>query len=185
MPEGLEADEARLIIRAQDGDDEAFGQLYELFAPRVFRYLFARLSDRLDAEDLTEEVFLRVWQALPGYQQRGIPFSGFVFRVAHNALIDHFRRSRRSAPSLRLEESLVEAPQADPAGQLSDHAEQVRLRRLLASLQEDYRVVLSLRFLAELTPAETAQAMGRSEGAIRVLQHRALKALRNLIAGQK
>jgi len=184
MPEGHEVEEAHLLHQAQDGDAEAFGELYEIYAPRIFRYLFARLDDRLDAEDLTEEVFLRVWGALPGYHQRGAPFGAFIFRVAHNALIDHYRRSRNSAP-LSLEESSLEAPGSDPAGRLADDVERASLRRMLASLKEDYRSVLSLRFLAELTPSETAQAMGRSEGAIRVLQHRALKALRKLMVGQK
>jgi len=185
MPEGHEVDEEHLLKAAQDGDLEAFGQLYEIYAPRVFRYLFARLDDRLDAEDLTEDVLLRVWEALPGYRWRGLPFGSFVFRVARNALIDHYRRSSRKDQPLNLDEGQVAAPGADPAQRMVENLEHAEVRRVLLSLQEDYRNVLSLRFLAELTPPEIARAMDRTEGAVRVLQHRALKALRKLIGGQK
>lgn len=181
MPEGREIDESGLIKEAQDGDAEAFGQLYEHYAPRVFRYLFANLDDRLDAEDLTEEVFLKVWGALPGYRQRGIPFGGFVFRVARNTLIDHYRRSHRRGPRLSLSEEQVDQGQPDPAERMTTKLERAQVRRLLSGLNDDQRTVLSLRFLAGLTPDETARAMGKSPGAVRVLQHRALNAVRKLL----
>ncbi len=92
FPAGLDEENLRLLRAARQGDAEAFGSLYERFAPPVFRYLYAHLDERLDAEDLTAEVFLRVWQALPGFRETEAPFLGFLFRVARNALYDHFRR---------------------------------------------------------------------------------------------
>lgn len=185
MPERGQVDETALLQQAQKGDTDAFGRLYELYSPPVFRFLFAHLDSPLDAEDLTEEVFLRAWQALPGYRMRGIPFTGFLFRVARNALYDHYRRTRKRADDPGLDHDLVDDLQPDPAQSLPAHLERRELRRVLAKLREDYRTVLVLRFLVGLSPEETAQAMERSAGAVRVLQHRALGAVRKLLEEQE
>jgi len=182
MPELQDGDEIWLIKKSQKGNAEAFGKLYELYAPRVFRFLFAHLEDRLDAEDLTIEVFFKIWQYIPVYDERGAPFSGFLFRVARNTLVDHYRRSHRTRQKEALIEEMVDNSQPDPAEIVSSGVEHKELRLLLAQLREDYRTVLSLRFLAELSSQETAHAMEKSSGAIRVLQHRALTALRKLMA---
>ena len=100
MPERQEVDETSLLQQAQQGDTEAFGQIYEMYSPLVFRFLFAHLDNRLDAEDLTEEVFLRAWQSLPGYRMRGVPFKGFLFgwRVM---LFTITTAARASEPTIR------------------------------------------------------------------------------------
>ena len=180
MPEEQNQDELQLLRQAQKGDAEAFGVLYEIHAPGVFRYLFSHLEDRLDAEDLTGEVFLRAWRALPGFHWRGIPLRAYLFRVAHNALMDHYR-SRRQQPALDLEDERVQDSLPDPSQALHLHLERKEIRRLLEGLRTDYRTVLDLRFIAGLSPDETAQVMGRSAGAVRVLQHRALEALRKIV----
>jgi RNA polymerase sigma-70 factor (ECF subfamily) len=180
-----QVDATSLILQAQGGDTEAYGQIYELYAPLVFRFCFAHLENRLDAEDLTEEVFLRAWQALPGYQLRGVPFTGFLFRIARNALYDHYRRGRKRANDPGLERDLVDEAQPDPAVSATLNLERRELRQTLTQLRGDYRNVLVLRFLVGLSPEETAQAMERSPGAIRVLQHRALRAARKLLEKQE
>jgi RNA polymerase sigma-70 factor (ECF subfamily) len=185
MPERQQVDETSLLQQAIQGDTEAFGQIYEVYAPLVFRFLFAHLDNRLDAEDLTEEVFLRTWQSLPNYRMRGVPFTGFLFRVARNALYDHYRRSRNRNADPGLDQELVDDLQPDPALSVPLHLERRELRQTLAKLREDYRTVLVLRFLVGLSPDETAQAMSRSSGAIRVLQHRALAAARKLLLKQE
>jgi len=188
MPEWQDEDVTRLIQRAQHGDVEAFGQLYECYAPQVFRFLYSHLDDRLDAEDLTGEVFVRVWKSLPSYQPQGIPFGGFLFRVARNALIDHYRRARRRPVDLALEEECLDSPVSDdgsvsdPAHAFSTRQDHKQIQQALEQLRLEYRVVLDLRFLAGLSPEEIARVMGKSPGAIRILQHRALAALRKLIA---
>ena len=186
MADWSEFDEADLLRQAQAGKAEAFGQIYEYHAPAVFRFLFAHLDNRLDAEDLTGEVFLRAWQALPGFEQQGLPFVAFLFRIARNGLTDHYRRSGRRQPLLSLAEDEDEGiqladPGADPADIVLVGLEQVALRRTLAALRTDYRLVLELRFLGDLSPDEVAQVMERSSGAVRILQHRALLALRQLL----
>ena len=100
-------DEDRLLLKyAQQGQVDAFGVLYERHAAVIFRYLYAHLGSRQDAEDLTSDVFLRAWQALPTYNERGAPFRAFLFRIAHNALVDHYRQQKRN-PSVPLEETRV------------------------------------------------------------------------------
>jgi RNA polymerase sigma-70 factor (ECF subfamily) len=170
--------EGCLVKAARSGDTEAFGQLYEHYAPSLFRYLFSHLDNPLDAEDLTEEVFVRTWRSLAGYRDHGAPFSSYLFRVAHNALADYYRHKKPEAP---LHENLPSEPLSDPAVCVSSDLERRRIRTILGQLPFDYRTVLDLRFLAGLTPEETARAMGRSLGAVRVLQHRALTALRLMI----
>ena len=185
MPEQQNVDEARLIQEAQHGGAEAFGQLYEMYAPAVYRFLYAHIDDPLDAEDLTGEVFLKTWQSLPGYRQRGIPFSGFLFRVARNVLYDHYRRLRRRGAPLRIDGELAEDILRDPAQNVPSELDHKEVRLLLSHLREDQRTVLSLRFIAGLSCDETAQVMGKSSGAIRILQHRALTALRKIMDGQE
>ncbi len=169
-----------LIRRAQDGNADAFGELYTRYVDMVFRYVFSKVGDPYDAEDLTEEIFFRVWRALPAYEQRGLPFTAFVMRVARNIVIDHYRRGRQKVEHVSLDDYAWSLSQPDAAVSL---AELDVLRSGLKDLKEDYQQVLLLRFLSGLTPAETAQVMERSEGAIRVLQHRALQALRKKIEG--
>jgi RNA polymerase sigma-70 factor (ECF subfamily) len=176
-----------LLEKARRGDAEAFGALYEAYAPAVFRFLFSHLDDRLDAEDLTEEVFLRVWQSLPRYQPRGLPFASFLFRAARNGLYDHYRQAGRRGYEQRIEDhdddrrDLPAGEDSDPAHALHVAHERDRLRSRLQHLGEDQRLVVSLRFLAGLSYEETALALGKSEGAVRVIQHRALTALKKLL----
>jgi len=191
MPERQHADETRLVEQAKQGDSGAFGELYEFYAPLVFRFLFAHLDNRQDAEDLTEEIFLRVWEALPGYQQRGVPFGGYLFRVARNGLYDHYRQHRRKHRwfggfgKSAAQQDWLDESHPDPSDGPPAHFEQQDLHAQLGRLSDDYRMVVTLRFLVGLSCEETAEAMSRSPGAVRVLQHRALLALRQLLDEQE
>lgn len=175
----------QLLKEAQQGEAEAFGVLYERHATAIYRYLYAHLGSRPDAEDLTSEVFLRAWQFLPRYHQRGVPFRAFLFRIAHNALVDHYRQRRNKVePFNGVEGSLVD-DQEGPAESLVDKTNRLELSRILAGLRDDHRMVLVLRFISQLSPVETAVAMQRSVGAVRVLQHRAIAELRKRINEKK
>jgi RNA polymerase sigma-70 factor (ECF subfamily) len=181
----LGPDEERSLVElAKCGDVEAFGTLYEHYAPAVFRFIYAHLSDRLDAEDLTEEIFLRAWQALPRYQARGYPFSSFLFKAARNGLTDLYRRVGRSPQEQRLEDrdaagfEPAAGVESDPAYCLYQAHERAALRQRLSGLGEEQRLVVSLRFFAGLSYEETAQVVGKSQAAVRVIQHRALAALK-------
>lgn len=182
MPQWQDVDDAQLLIRSQAGDAEAFGALYERNAQAIYRFLLAHLNDPMDVEDLTEEVFYRVWRSRSTYEERGIPFTAYLYQVARNVLVDHYRRNKHSAQNVELDEGQLAYHDADPADMVSNSLENQEIRELLIQLRDDYREVLVLRFFNQMSPEETAQAMQRSVGAIRVLQHRALTAVRKLLA---
>ena len=181
----LEHEDALLIQKAKEGDADAFGELYERYADSVFRFIYSQTSNRLDAEDITAEVFLRAWRSLSRYKEQGYSFSAYLFRIARNVLIDS-RRKRQPAAEIS-EDEIVNLPDVmipEPSAMLSAKIQHRELVTVLEQLREDYRTVLVLRFLNELSPEETSHVMGRSVGAVRVLQHRALSALRRLIPSQ-
>lgn len=171
-------DEA-LVHLAQAGNVDAFGELYERHAPAIFRYLFARVSDRQQVEDMTNEVFVRVWDALPNYEQRGVPFKSYLFRVAHNLLVGFYRKFRHSLPlyenTARAKENPEELAETRIAWEGAMEA--------LEILPAHYRRVLELRFFAGLSSKEIGQVLGKTAGAVRVTQHRALVALRRALKG--
>jgi RNA polymerase sigma-70 factor (ECF subfamily) len=181
----LGLDEPVLLKNAQKGDTEAFGVIYERYALRVFRYLYAHISDRMDAEDLTEETFLRAWRSLRDYNQRGAPFFAFLIRIARNALIDHYRNKPQPEGDLSGMENYLRDPLPEPGEQALVNSIHGELRMHLGQLRDEYREVLVARFLLGLTPEETAKIMGKSQGAIRVLQHRALASLKTQIEAEK
>ena len=162
MPEWRLPDESSLVRRAVRGDKQAFGNLYEFYAPRLYRFFAAHTDDRLDAEDLTEDVFIKLWKALSGYRERGVPFGGYVFRIARNALTDHYRNSNHRANSLPIDEARFPDDGADPAHSVGLSLERQEFREIMGQLRPDYHLVLSLRFISGLTPDETAVVMGRS-----------------------
>lgn len=171
-------DDEQVIKQVKNGDVEAFGMLYEQYAEIIFRYVYSHLDNRLDAEDLTEEIFLRAWRALPKYDERGLPFSAFLFRIARNSLIDYYRQKK---PVQSLDDIEMQSHEAGPEELVDLNIENADLKKMIAELREDYRNVLIFRFLSGLSPEETAHIMQRSVGAVRVLQHRALSALKDLL----
>lgn len=177
MPVG-QFDDEQVIQQVKNGETEAFGILYEQYAGMIFRYVYSHLDNRLDAEDLTEDTFLRAWRALPNYDERGVPFTAFLFRIARNSLIDYYRQKKAVTS---MEDMELQAHEVGPEEATNVRMEGQDLRRTLAALREDYRNVIIFRFLIGLSPDETAQVMQRSVGAVRVLQHRALSALKDLL----
>ena len=167
-----------LVGRAKDGDADAFGLLYDRFQPEILRYLTNQVRHRETAEDLAQQVFLRAWQVIPRYEQRGTPFKAWLYRMARNQVIDHFRRQR---PTSDLEGIEVAEP-AEAEGRVLAAELHGRLRRALDRLTPDHREVLVLRFLMEMSAAEIGQIMNRKEVTVRGLQLRALRALRKEIA---
>jgi RNA polymerase sigma-70 factor (ECF subfamily) len=180
-----EHDDALLIQKAKDGDADAFGELYERYADSLFRFVYSQTLDRMDAEDITAEVFMRAWHSISRYRERGFSFSAYLFRIARNVLID--MRRKRKPLSFVSDDEVVNLPDVDnlePSALVATKMQHNELVKILDQLREDYRTVLVLRFLNELSPEETSQVMGKSVGAVRVLQHRALAALRKVIPSQ-
>jgi len=168
--------DAELISRAQAGEVEAFGELYERYAVLIYRYVLARVNAESDAEDLTEIVFLRAFEALHRYKERGRRFSAFLYQVARNALIDHYRQQRKTESIEAVERLPSLGPEPDE--RLLAEERSVGLKKALAEIPEDYQEVIRLRILLSMPTATVGEWLGRSEGAVRVLLHRALKSLR-------
>lgn len=177
--------EIHLVQLAQNGNEEAFGALYDQHAQAVFRFLAGNLGNSQEAEDLTTEIFLRIWKALPEYESSGTPFSAFVFRIARNMLIDRYRADGRRQPVVSIDDIGLEEVLADPEQKIPDPHEYQTLHTALQSVRSDYREVLVLRFLNDFSIEEIAELMQRSPGAIRVLQHRALAAVRKVLVLNK
>jgi RNA polymerase sigma-70 factor, ECF subfamily len=169
-----------LVRRAAEGDAAAFAELYDVYAPRVRRFLRHQLGDADVAEELLQRTFVKMIEALPRYRPRGLPLGAWVFRIARNAVIDHRRTTHPSLPLETAAERPTEA--GDPVAAAERHDDRDRLRAALDALPPDQREVLVWRFFADLSPAETAVLMGRSNGAVRILQHRALASLRGSLA---
>lgn len=170
-----------VVQRAKDGDEAAFAELYEAHAPRLYRYFMPRVSGQAQvAEDLTEEVFVRVLERFEQYEDRGYPFGAWLFRIAHNLLIDQRRRAPR-LPHVGLEEcEELDSPSATSTlDQALDHHELVlAMRRLTAEQQR----VIQLRFLDGISIADTAAAMGKTDESVKKLQARALHAMRRTLS---
>jgi len=173
--------EAALVERAIAGDADAFGELYLLHMDAIYRYVYFRVGDANDAEDLTEQVFLKAWEALPRYKQSGNPFTSWLYRIAHNVVVDHHRRRKPvvSMPPPGKGEWRSKEPTA--LEQVIEAEETAALAAAIAQLPEDQQQVIILRFIEGLSHAEVARIIGKSEGACRVIQHRALTALHRLL----
>lgn len=168
-----------LIARAQQGSGEAAGKLYEEHFRSVFRYLFYATGDQAAAEDLTGDVFLKMVQALPGYRATSAAFRTWLFQIARNLAIDHYRRSS-AHPVEQLAESAPdqrERPEAHVEANLTAE----RLQAALQRIGSDQRDVLVMRFIDDLSLQETARVLHRSEDAVKGLQRRGLAALRDLL----
>jgi RNA polymerase sigma-70 factor, ECF subfamily len=173
-------EETSLVARAIKGEREAFGRLYEIYLGRIYRYLYYRVSIKEDAEDLTELVFLKAWENLEGYRPQGVGFQAWLYRIAHNVLIDHYRARRDSDPLD--EHHVVQDARTDTEERLVVDEDLDRLMRAIVKLEPIQQHLLVLRFVEGLRPGEVADILNQSEGAVRVMQHRALKALAGLMA---
>jgi RNA polymerase sigma-70 factor (ECF subfamily) len=162
-----------LAQRTVDGDKDAFGDIYGTLLDPMYRFLYWNLDSREDAEDLTEEVFLRCLVNIEAYNPKRGSFKTWAFRIAHNALIDHHRRRIRR-PQDELKEDMING--AMPVAERLVEGDKVRaLRSALSDLNPTQRQVIVMKYYAEMSNAEVAQALGRSVGAINAIQHRALR----------
>ncbi len=166
----------RLVVAAKDGDPEAFGSLFDHFHGPVYRYVAARVGRPSDAEDLAQLVFVKALEALPRYESRGVPFGGWLFRLARNVVIDHVRTRREHATLDLIVECSGNDEGPDDLAVLRQEMDCVA--RALRRLTPEQREAIELRFFAGLSAREAADAMGRQEGTVRGLQFRAIAALR-------
>jgi len=163
---------------AVQGDSEAFGLLYEKYVGRIYNYIYYRTGNVHDAEDLTERVFIRALKHIRRYNDRGLPFSSWLYRIAHN-LVANWHRDNSRRKEVTLDDGLVSIYRGDfPEHELLRSEEQEQLMILVRSLPPDRQELLILKFVEHLSNTEIGSIMGRSEGAIKSLYHRTLLTIR-------
>jgi RNA polymerase sigma-70 factor (ECF subfamily) len=175
IPQVLQ-NETGIIQRARQGDSEAVGAIYAHYQADVFTYIYYRVSDQECAEDLTAEVFVRMITKLPDYIEQGHPILAWLYTIARNLVIDHYRTSKERQ-SMPLEESLIAGENGHPVKETEDHLAQECLAKAMLQLSEEQRQVILLKIVEDREIVEVSKILDRNERAIRSLQHRALAAL--------
>src|SRR5215471_2189246 len=182
---GVSSQDLKLLVeQAQQGDRDALEELYLLHFDRIYSYLHMSVGNRHDAEDLTTQTFLKMLESIKRFRWQSAPFSAWLFRIAHNLAMDHFRASRRWQP----EEEVPEPPgQAEPSAELAAFQSIGRqsMLELIEGLSQEQKQVLTLKFVFNLPNGDVATILGKTEGAIKSLQHRALVSLQKQLAAEK
>jgi RNA polymerase sigma-70 factor (ECF subfamily) len=168
--------ERQLVLQAQSGNSEAFGQLYDAYMERIYRFVYFRVEDQQTAEDITSQVFLKAWSNLDRFSFNRTPYLAWLYTIAHNAVIDHYRTRKVTAA---LDD--VQLSQQDHAEVVENEidltAEMKTIKEALQTLTDDQQKVLTLKFIEGMSNSEIARHLGKREGAIRALQMRGLQAL--------
>jgi RNA polymerase sigma-70 factor (ECF subfamily) len=170
-----------LVERAQAGERDALEELYLLHFDRIYSYLHMSVGNRHDAEDLTTQTFLKMLESIKRFRWRSAPFSAWLFRIAHNLAMDHFRASRRWQPEEEVPEPHGEEEPSAEAAALQSLGRQSMLE-MIENLSQEQQQVLTLKFVFNFPNAEVATILGKTEGAIKSLQHRALVSLQKQLA---
>jgi RNA polymerase sigma-70 factor, ECF subfamily len=170
-----------LVERAQGGDREALEELYLIHFDRIYSYLHLSVGNRHDAEDLTTQTFLKMLEAIGRFRWQSVPFSAWLFRIAHNLAIDHFRSRRRVQAEDEVPEP-VGQEESSAEQQAMDSLGQAGMLTLIGRLSPEQRQVLTLKFLFGFANVEVAGILGKTEGAVKSLQHRALATLQKHVA---
>jgi RNA polymerase sigma-70 factor (ECF subfamily) len=174
-------DQQDLLEKALRAEPAALGMLYDQYVERIYAYIYHRVGQADLAEDLTGQVFMRMLEAVRTGRGWRTSFSGWLYRIAHNLVIDHYRRKHRATFVDIDDAAPVQAQIGDPVRSTENQYERDRLRVALAKLTEEQSQVISLRFLEDLSIAEVAKIMERTEGAVKALQYRAVLALRRVM----
>jgi RNA polymerase sigma-70 factor (ECF subfamily) len=175
------ADVRALVGRAKEGDREAFEELYLLHFDRIYSYLQMSVGNRHDAEDLANQTFVKMIESIDRFEWRKVPISAWLFRIAHNLAVDHFRSRRRWQPEEEPPEPPGMAERSAEDAAFDSIAEQ-SMFEMIEGLSEDQRQVLTLKFAFDFSNAEVGSILGKSEGAVKSLQHRALGSLQRQLA---
>jgi len=173
-------DETALVDRAGAGDPSAFAALYDRHLQQVFRHVYYRVGHRDDAEDLSQQVFLQAWRAMPRYKRTGAPFVAWLLTIAHNEVIAFYRKAR-TATYFEVEPEARDL-WSDPEARVLSQFDRLAVRRAILQLKPEQQQVVIMRFVEHLDLPAIAAALGKKEGNIRVIQHRALNELRRLLA---
>ncbi len=180
-----ELSDENLLAKATAGDKQAFGMLYDKYATRIYNYIYYRTGSAQDAEDLTSRVFFRAMRHITNYRDRGVPFTAWLYRIAHN-LVANWHRDSSRRQEVELEDG-YRANKGDehPEQALMESEDQNALLSIIRKLPEERQQLLILKFVEHMSNAEIGQIMDRTEGAIKSLYHRTLLSLREAITKDK
>lgn len=168
-----------LVSKSQKGDADAFAELYDIFSNQIYRYIYYKVN-KSDVEDLTEMLFLKAWENINKYQNRKkTTFKSWLYRIAHNLVVDHYRLSREHSsldPRLSSTDRV-----ANPKEMVQESLNNENLKKAISKLKKSYQQIIILKFINELSNSEISDILKKSEGNVRILQFRALKALRRIL----
>lgn len=167
----------RLVMESQQGNLKAFSEVYDVFFPQIHRYVFYKVS-RDQVEDLVSDIFVKVWSQLKKYRKQASPFRSWVFRIAHNTIIDHYRTHKEF---YELEERILDHDEMTPERHTDQSLNSERVYRVLRKLGKPYQDAILLKFMNHLPNAEIAEMIQVSESNVRTLQHRALRKMRDML----
>ncbi len=174
--------EEQFIALAKLGNAEAFTVLYNHYLPQIYRFVLIRTEKTGIAEDLVSEIFLNAWTHLPSYESQGHPISSWLYRIARNKIIDHRRTARQP---IAIEDDDTEIALVDTGALLDDVVDarinNEQIMEVLRLLPEDYQTIITMRFIEDIEPKVIAAVVQKSEGAVRLMQHRAIQKLRKLL----
>ena len=177
-----QVDVSALVRQAQEGGASAFSELYEHYYDSIFRYVSFRTGNVAEAEDITAEVFVRMIESIHRFRWQGYPFSSWLFRIAHNLVVDFYRKKgRRRMVSLENAPPIVEEGMVDADARMDLELTMGDVRKAMEDLTDLQKEAITLRFAAGLSVAETAKAMGKKDNAVKALQHAGLKKLRRTL----
>lgn len=172
-----------MVQKAIGHDTEAFGRLYDMHVDRVYRHIYYRVGNEADAEDLTQQVFLKAWQVIDRYKKTASPFIAWLMTISHNLVVD-FYRTRKDRAYLEAE-VLADGSASSPERAAEASFEQQRLRKAILQLRSDEQQVVILRFMEGFEFTEIASLLKKKKGNVRVILHRALVKLRNILEKER
>ena len=175
------ATERDLVNRARTGDREALGGLYDLYLTRVYRYVLAHVGQPAETEDITAEIFLRLVENIARFEWQGVPFSAWLFRIARNQVITHYRKKGNRTPNMSMDDFDVEDSQPGPEWLVEQRVTTQEVFAACEKLPPSQRQVIALRFGAGLSVRETADTLGKTENNVKVLQHKAITKLQRML----
>ncbi|MBN1690059.1 MAG: sigma-70 family RNA polymerase sigma factor [Dehalococcoidia bacterium] len=174
--------EEQLVQRAVNGDREAFTQIYDLHFDKIYRYIYVKVRSQAEAEDLTQDVFIKAYESIKNYKWRDLPITAWLFRIAHNRVIDHVRKTSKEKKASLDEAGAISS--GDPVHMTELNFEIYQLKDALLHLPDAQREVATMRFISELSISEVALSLGKSEGTVKALQFNAIASLRKLLYGK-
>ena len=168
-----------LVDRAIEGDASAFGGLYDMYVDRVYRHIFYRTGNTSDAEDITQQTFIKAWKAIGQYKRTDIPFLAWLIKISHNLVID-FYRSGKNKLSVNIDDIDI-VSDSNPVQLAESRYNRQQIRQAIGKLKGEQQQVILMRFIEDFSYTEIAATLGKSEGTVRVILHRGLVELRKII----